>query len=400
MSISQNNTRMLYWISLLSGITLLEPVLTLFYLSVGLSVTNIFFVLMSFSVAILIFEVPTGAFADRYGAKKSFLVGTAVKIASLGLLFFADNQWWVYASQVLSGLSATFFSGSLEALLYESLKKDGRESEMSAVSGKITGASMLPKVIGLLVGAWVAKDLTATQFHLLIGTSAFFVLLQLFFIARIIEPNMDEYRDHPWNHVKQGIREIKGEPNLLWLFTNVTVVFISTYLFTTFEQPWLQNLGLPIEMLGFIYAGGYLLAYFASTYIGWLTKRISEVALMHISGVVIILSYVATVVFDQWLYMAITAVILVRVARQIRWPLLNGIGNEYISASRATTLSLLSILDSFFDVVFVSAVAVFAAWGIHEVYWGCVAIAILGSLLPVRRANKEAQVDAGNEVQA
>jgi fucose permease len=71
MPISNNNAQKLYWISLLGRFNLLEPVMTFFYLSVGLNYTDIFVVLLCFSVSILIFEIPTGAFADRYGAKKS-----------------------------------------------------------------------------------------------------------------------------------------------------------------------------------------------------------------------------------------------------------------------------------------------------------------------------------------
>jgi MFS family permease len=98
MSISNNNTQKLYWVSLLSGFNLLEPIMTFFYLSVGLNYTNIFVVLLCFSVSILIFEIPTGVFADRYGAKKSLLAGTLVKALSLILLLLATNEWYVYAS--------------------------------------------------------------------------------------------------------------------------------------------------------------------------------------------------------------------------------------------------------------------------------------------------------------
>lgn len=395
MSISQTNVHKLYWISLFSGVNLLESVITFFYFSVGLNYTNIFIVLLCFSISIMIFEVPTGAFADRYGAKKSLLVGSLVKALSLVLLMLASNEWFVYLSQVLSGMAAAFFSGSMEALLYESLKEDHREEEMTKVYGKIEGASMIPKIVGLIAGAWVAKDLTPMQFDILIGLNLLFVLLQIYFVMGIIEPpGLENYRDHPWNHVKKGTGEILANPNLLFLFANVTIVFISTYVFTNFEQPWFQKLEFPIEALGIVFALGYLVSYFVSTYAGWLTKKVSEVAWMYLSGVLITLSYVATVVFDDSLAVFIGAVLMIRAARSIRWPIYSNLANQYISSgSRATTLSMLSILDSVFDVILVGSMTIVSQWGITEIFWGCAAISILGSLFPVRKKAKAKEIE-------
>lgn len=399
MSISNNNTQKLYWVSLLSGFNLLEPIMTFFYLSVGLNYTNIFVVLLCFSVSILIFEIPTGAFADRYGAKKSLLAGTLVKALSLILLLLATNEWYVYASQVLSGMSAAFFSGTVEAILYESLKEDRREEDMAKVYGKIEGAGMLPKMVGLILGAWLAKDLTLLQFHILIGLNLLFVLLQIFFVLRIIEPaSLENYRDHPWSHVKKGTREIIENPNLLFLFANVTIIFIGTNIFTNFEQPWFKRLGFPVEALGIVFAIGYLLSYLVSTYVGWLTKKVSEVAWMYISGALIIASYVSTVIFDHSLAVFIMSGLMIRAARSIRWPISSNIGNQYISTgSRATTLSMLSILDSVFDVIFIGSLAVVSKWGISDIFWGCAVISLLGILFPVRKKKNPSKVEVKSE---
>jgi predicted MFS family arabinose efflux permease len=324
-----------------------------------------------------------------------------VKALSLLLLYLATNEWHVYASQVLSGMAAAFFSGTVEAILYESLKEDRREEEMAKVYGKIEGAAMLPKIAGLVLGAWLAKDLTITQFHILIGLNLCLVLLQIFFILRIIEPpGLEQYRDHPWSHVKKGTRVIIENPGLLYLFANVTMIFIGTNIFTNFEQPWFQRLGFPVEALGIVFAAGYLLSYLASTCVGWLTKKVSEVAWIYLSGVLIIASYVLTVIFDHSTVVFILAVLVIRAARSIRWPISSNLGNQYISTgSRATTLSLLSILNSVFDVVLIGSLAVVSKWGIPEIFWGCAVISLLGLLFPVRKKARLSKDEAGLEAE-
>jgi ABC-type iron transport system FetAB permease component len=62
---------------------------------------------------------------------------------------------------------------------------------------------------------------------------------------------------------------------------------------------------------------------------------------MYLSGVLIISSYVLTVIFDHSPVVFILAVLVIRAARSISWPISSNLGNQYISTgSRATTLSV------------------------------------------------------------
>ena len=75
-TLATHNIRVLFWISFFGTISFLQPVLTLFYFERGLTSSDILIVLMFWSGAVLIGEVPTGIFADRFGAKYSFLFGS------------------------------------------------------------------------------------------------------------------------------------------------------------------------------------------------------------------------------------------------------------------------------------------------------------------------------------
>lgn len=368
------------------GINFLEPVLTLFYLHQGLTNQEIFFVLLSFSLSILIFEVPTGAFADRYGAKSSFVVGGIVRLLSVITLLVADGPIFLYVSQVLAGLSATFFSGAEEALLYESLKTDQREKEMAAVMGRIQSASMIPMIIGLLLGAYLGKDLTQWQFQLLIVIRLISVLIQFFFSTQVIEPDIQEsYRDHPFHHVRKGWAEIIQSPRLLTLFANFTIIFIPTYVFTTFDQPLFQELGIPVATFGLIYASASFLAYFATKYIGKYVPAGRESFAMQVTGWVIFASYVLILFVANNALVAILVAILIRVTRSIRFPLYSQLSNEYISSgSRATSLSLLSVLDSVFDLVLLlSIIFTVSEKGLFAILMGCAIFTFIGNCFPV-----------------
>jgi Na+/melibiose symporter-like transporter len=152
--------------------------------------------------------------------------------------------------------------------------------------------------------------------------------------------------------------EITHVPGLLLLFANFTVIFIPTYIFTTFDQLWLKSVHVSVEATGFIFAVATLLSFFASNHLDRWIKSGREIVWLHISSATILLAYILLVIFAQNMLMAIFAAIVVRVARSVRNPLYSLLANEYIATgSRATRLSLLSVLDSVFDVVIVLGLA-------------------------------------------
>ncbi|MGD7059432.1 hypothetical protein ACQCVN_21630 [Rossellomorea aquimaris] len=73
-TLAAHNIHFLFWSQIFGSIRFITPVLTLFYFSRGLDETLILLVMTFFSLGVLIGEVPTGIFADRFRAKLSFLV--------------------------------------------------------------------------------------------------------------------------------------------------------------------------------------------------------------------------------------------------------------------------------------------------------------------------------------
>jgi MFS family permease len=73
----------------------------------------------------VLFEIPTGIVADRWGRRASFLCGTLTLAATTGLYVLlwqlrSGFVWWAIVSALL-GLGFTFFSGATEAWLVDAL---------------------------------------------------------------------------------------------------------------------------------------------------------------------------------------------------------------------------------------------------------------------------------------
>lgn len=87
----------------------------LFYESLGLSFSQIGFLIALIPLFNLIFEIPTGIFADKYGRKNSTLLGYTIMGCAYLLIFFYHSFWFLVATNMLIGFGVTFVTGAMDS---------------------------------------------------------------------------------------------------------------------------------------------------------------------------------------------------------------------------------------------------------------------------------------------
>ncbi|MGV3465322.1 MAG: MFS transporter [Heyndrickxia sp.] len=387
-TISKHNIRVMYWVRFFGTINFIAPVLTLFYFERGLTETHILLLQLFWSGAVLVGEVPGGVVADRFGAKTSFLVGVMIRILSLVLLIFAHQPWLFFLYSALNGFSATFFSGADEALIYESLKEDNQHQQMDSAMGRIQAAGFVSMILAVIFGAFVAKDLEDQQFIFLIILGVLFQLGEFLLIFFVKNPRTTgTYRDKPFNQVISGIKAIRKAPTLLFLFFNFTLVFIpADSVYEAFNQPIFTKAGLPVVMIGVLYALAAICGVIASHSIGWFTNRMSRKFLMNVTGWLAVLGLLLSAIMGQSLWIVIGSFFLLRIGQAIRDPIYSQLKNDLIpSEIRATTLSLISVLDSAFDLILFGLLTVVASKNIMAILIASSIIALIGTLTPIQK---------------
>ena len=382
-----NNPKIYFWANMLGSVSFLAPVMSLFYLHRGLVFADFFILLLIIVITMFIFEVPTAAFADRYGPKASMIFGQFLAILAAVLLIFANTKMEFYFISFLTGVLITFFSGVDEAFIYDSLKEEKKEKNMSKVWGKIQSGVHIPAVLSVIVGALIAKDLTENQFLILIFIGLFFAIAKLVVLFMLKNPatHYTKLKEQTmFFHVGEGIKILKKNPVLLLVFMNETMVFVPLHIFNKFDQPFLIDNGLPVALLGVLYGVSSIIAYFLARNIGFIEQKIPVKIVLGITGIAILFAYLSAA-FIQNIYVAILIFFILRLTNVIRYPIFSQIKNDYIpSGSRATTLSLLSMIDSFFDIIIFSSFALFANLGLSAIFIGCAIIVFIGLLFPVK----------------
>jgi len=150
-SISTRNTKVHYITSTLRSLYFSVPIWIVF-LQARLSITEISFLVGFGSLVQLILELPTGAFADLFGKKTTVILSYLVDaLYFLGYGFATTFPQFLFLT-ALSGLGESLRSGAKEALLYDSLKQDGVETNFAKInatqSGYFQGGLILATVLG------------------------------------------------------------------------------------------------------------------------------------------------------------------------------------------------------------------------------------------------------------
>jgi MFS family permease len=134
---------------------------TIFLLDAGLSNLEAFAANAFFTAGMVLFEIPTGIVADRWGRRASFLCGTitlAVTTALYVLLWQLRSSfvWWAIVSALL-GLGFTFFSGATEAWLVDALAATGFHGMLERVFSRAQVISSITMLAGSVAGGYLAQ---------------------------------------------------------------------------------------------------------------------------------------------------------------------------------------------------------------------------------------------------
>lgn len=112
-----------YLLDALDGVSLLiAPFFFIYFLDTGLSPSQVGLLLSATYIAILIFEIPTGAIADHFGRKLSTSVACFAMVPIYVGIGLASSFHALLLLMLMHGIAATFWSGAYEAWFIDTLK--------------------------------------------------------------------------------------------------------------------------------------------------------------------------------------------------------------------------------------------------------------------------------------
>lgn len=250
----------LRWFPLYSGLSftpVMIPVLVLFWVDNGLNTFEVYLLQSLFALAVVLLEVPTGMVADRMGKRMSILMGQCTVAVGCLLYAISGGFWSFLLCEVILALGMTLMSGADSALLFDCLKRLGREQELAEHEGRNQSVRMLVfaacNVIGGLLGAW---SLRATVWAGVVGP-----LLAIFVVASFVEaspPPGDRSLAEAAGGYRQLMRDalqfVTRHRLVRWLLLFQAVLTGSATWLLWAYQPYMELSGLPLWAFGLAFA--------------------------------------------------------------------------------------------------------------------------------------------------
>ncbi|WP_283679991.1 MFS transporter [Lentilactobacillus sp. Marseille-Q4993] len=121
----------------------------------GLSLVQVGLCESIFHIASFLFEVPSGVLADRFSYKLNLILGRLAVIIS-ALLMIASHSFWMFAlAFVLNALSYNMKSGTLEALIYDSLKLSDATKKYPKIISNIDVIIEFGDTLGVVIAGFL-----------------------------------------------------------------------------------------------------------------------------------------------------------------------------------------------------------------------------------------------------
>lgn len=140
------------------GRTIPHAVLTIFLLDVGLNLSQVAYLQIAFMITIMIFEIPSGYFSDRWSRKYTYIISIIFLFTGYLVVYLGySNLYILVFAWVLYGLSTALNSGSMQSELinqFKSMNKDIKKvvvwnsyvSSASAALGAMLGSFLYVKI--------------------------------------------------------------------------------------------------------------------------------------------------------------------------------------------------------------------------------------------------------------
>jgi len=316
------------------------PIWVVFLQRKGLSLTQIGILESIAWILTAALEVPTGLIADRWGRKASIAIGTLLYSVAMFLILTPALSPSFILGYVLWNSSMAFVSGADSALLYDSLKADGREAEAAKFAGRSTAIQLGSQGLAAVVGSALAT-VNITLCFSISGILAFGAAILILTVREA--PRYSGEGEKPleyWNNLREAIRIAARRPAvraILLLSTTFSVVPLVVYYFLL--QPYALAVGFPIAGLGVVVVliqGTTVTASWLAHRIGrrFELRRIVTLSAVFLVGATIVLGAMPSVP-------SIALMLIVALVPSLVGPLLTTRINDIIpTGQRATILSL------------------------------------------------------------
>lgn len=208
----------------------------------GLNLIEIGLLESIFHITGIIFEIPTGAFADLLGRKRTIILGRVAFLISCTIMLLADSFLGFAIAFIIQAFSYNLNSGSEEALLYDTLKQIKSEDKYTKISGRISLIIEISQGLAVFIGGVLAEKSYTLSYimAILVGLCA----LAVAFAFREVDVIKENNDVSVIKHFKECKAILKGNKLVIKFLMYYPIVFAISTTTYFYGQRIFSDLGL------------------------------------------------------------------------------------------------------------------------------------------------------------
>ena len=339
----KRNVSLLYGFSFFDPFMIVIPLLVPYLATHGIGMRQFMELQAVFAIVILCGEVPSGLLSDRWGRKKTLLLGSTLKAVSFSLLPLWSSYEGFVVYHLAMGIALSLISGGDVALLYDShLASGGERSHGAALLGNMQLAAQTGAAASALVGGAVVMLADGHQLwgHLLWANAILGWIPVLLVLAVAEPPAATDARRKRSESLKEVVTTTlvrDGATRLVFL--NVAASGAAGLVMVWTHQKYWQESAVPLAYFGVLYAIYNLLVGLAGRCAGPAAARYGRRPLLAVVGTLPIVACAGMASFVGWGGIALGA--LMQMSRGVGSVLfMNAVNEKLSSAFRATVISM------------------------------------------------------------
>jgi MFS family permease len=363
--------------SFLKNQTYFTPIFVLLLQFYNLNFQEIFWVFTIGSVASLLLEIPTGIIADLWGRKKSIIISKFFIMGSYLIFAFSKQFWFFVIAQVIYEIGEAFRSGTEAAYVYDYLEENKKNNPTyTEVKAKQKYYARIGESIATTIGGFLAVKFGYNSVFLFATFPAFLNLINTISWKPIsenteIKLNLKNASLHAIDSIKTIIRN----KQLFRITLNITIFYSIIQAVNKFIQPYMVNVGIPIENFGIIYTIALFIAVLVSKYSYIIENKFGTRKSMN---TMTFLSAIPMIIIGFGLksYLGVLLLFSIIIIENFRSPIANTEFHNHVKANnRATMGSILALSKSIGKIAILPIIGYFA--DVFSIYYATLFLGII-----------------------
>lgn len=236
------------------------PLYLLYFENKGLSVQQISILLAIWSLPVVLLEIPTGIMADHWSRRMMVTLGSLCK-TSCYLVWILSGSFELFAlGFILWGTGEAFVSGAEEALLFDSLKREGSEAGFEAYLGKGRFLSGVGNILAAISGGFIGTYL-GISWALYLSVASGFVATGIAFLYKEVNYYRERTLKEPEKNetLKEALTFIIKKKEILVFSLLAIVVIGMSGVLDEYDSLIAKDYGLSLTGIGIWSAVRFLL---------------------------------------------------------------------------------------------------------------------------------------------